>query len=104
MVKDILDGADLNTITAKKVRQQLEGTLKTDLADRRKEIDALVMEIVNEKTQSKDDSDRDESEEEEKPVKKAPSKRRSKKESDSEDAEDDYKPETKKSKGKKGSD
>ncbi|CAG7721956.1 unnamed protein product, partial [Allacma fusca] len=29
--------------------------MKTDLADRRKEIGALVMEIVNEKTQSKDD-------------------------------------------------
>lgn len=31
---EILDDADLTSITAKKVRQQLEAKLKTDLTDR----------------------------------------------------------------------
>lgn len=95
----ILEDADLDTVSAKKVRQQVEEKLKIDLTDRKKEVDDLVMEIVEEK---QDANKSDESEDEAKPTK---GKRRGAKKDDSdEDSEDDYEPQGKKSKGKKGSD
>jgi len=101
-IAEILDDADLNTITAKKVRQQLEAKLKLDLLDRKKEIDELVMEAL-EKKQDGDKSEEEVSEDEGKKPKVSGGKRR--KQSDSE-SEDEFVPE-KKSKGKakkKGSD
>jgi upstream activation factor subunit UAF30 len=90
-IGEILDDADLNTITAKKVRQQLETKLKTDLTDRKKEIDEMVMEVLEQK-QDQGKSDDEASEDE---GKKSGGKRR-KHDSDS---EDEVVPE-KKSKGK----
>jgi len=101
-IAEILDDADLNTITAKKVRQQLEAKLKLDLLDRKKEIDELVMEAL-EKKQDGDKSEEEVSEDEGKKPKVSGGKRR--KQSDSE-SEDEFVPE-KKPKGKakkKGSD
>jgi len=81
-ISEILDDADLNTITAKKVRQQLEAKLKTDLTDRKKEIDGMVMEIL-EKRQEQDKSEEEEESEDE--GKKAAGKRRKRASSGSED-------------------
>jgi len=101
-IAEILDSADLNTITAKKVRQQLEAKLKLDLTDRKKEIDELVMEAL-EKKQEEDKSEEEVSEDEGAKPKVSAGKRR--KGSDSE-SEEEFVPE-KKPKGKakkKGSD
>lgn len=98
-IGEILDDADLTTITAKKVRQQLETKLKTDLTDRKKEIDAMVMEIL-EKKQEQDQDNSGEEEASEDEGKKAGTKRRKRTDSES---EDDYVPE-KKAKGKKAAD
>jgi len=87
-----LDEADLDTITAKKVRIQLETNLKTDLTKQRKEVDSLIMEILDER-QNKSDHE-EESEEEEK--KNKPTKRRSTKKDSGSD--DDSEPEGKKGK------
>merc|ERR1712071_31922 len=48
-IDGILEGADLDTLSSKKVRQQLEEKLNFDLTDRKKEIDELVMEAVENK-------------------------------------------------------
>merc|ERR1712191_27469 len=57
-IDGILEGADLDTLSSKKVRQQLEEKLKFDLADRKKEIDELVMEAVENKPQKDDDAEK----------------------------------------------
>ncbi|KAF5296642.1 hypothetical protein FQR65_LT10182 [Abscondita terminalis] len=59
----ILKNADLASTSAKKVRQQLEEKLDTNLLSRKKEIDTLVMEFVNSKGTPKKKSKKDESEE-----------------------------------------
>jgi len=71
-ISEILETADLNTITAKKVRQQLEEQLDMDLADRKKEIDGMLMEILEEKQGGlkRKGGSSSEDEEEEKPKKK----------------------------------
>ncbi|KAK7871514.1 hypothetical protein R5R35_010230 [Gryllus longicercus] len=73
----ILKDADLTTMSAKKVRQQVEEKLDVDLTDRKKEIDDLVMECLQEKQDGKgkdnskkknskdDDEEEDEEEEDE---------------------------------------
>jgi len=86
-ITEILEEADLNTITAKKVRQQLESKLDCDLTDRKKEIDDMVMEILEEK---QNDAGSDEED-----------KKGSKRKTKGSDEEDDYVP--KKSKGGKKS-
>lgn len=48
-ITGILKDADLTSMSAKKVRQQIEQKLDVDLTDRKKEIDDLVMECVQEK-------------------------------------------------------
>ncbi|XP_042890339.1 upstream activation factor subunit spp27-like isoform X3 [Penaeus japonicus] len=48
----ILKGADLETLSAKKVRQQLEQELGVDLSDRKKEIDAIIMADVEDQVNS----------------------------------------------------
>jgi len=85
LISEILDAADLTSITAKKVRQELEAKLDTDLTNKKKEIDNLVLEILNEKqngSAAKKSEDSDESEEDE-----APKKKRAKKGSDDESDE-----------------
>jgi len=57
-IDGILEGADLDTLSSKKVRQQLEEKLKFDLTDRKKEIDELVMEAVENKPQTDDGADK----------------------------------------------
>jgi len=42
-IQQILKDADLNTLSSKKVRQMLENTFKCDFAERKKEIDDILM-------------------------------------------------------------
>ncbi|XP_011881811.1 PREDICTED: upstream activation factor subunit spp27-like [Vollenhovia emeryi] len=110
-VAAILKDADLRTMTAKKVRQQIEKKLYVDLAERKKEVDDLVMECVQEKhgggkkkkkaarEESEDGEEEEEEgseeEEEEKkpgqqnPAKKTPNKRKKGSSDDEESASDD---------------
>lgn len=88
----LLKGADLSKTSSKKVRQELEKKLDTDLDDRKKEIDTLVMDAIkkakatkkngkgdsddegNDDAEVDEEEDEDEDEEEEevvKPAKKA---------------------------------
>lgn len=66
-----MKGADLADTSAKKVRQQLEEKLDTNLQSRKKEIDDLVMEFVKggkkkgKKNESEEDEEGSEEEEEE---------------------------------------
>jgi len=83
-IQGILKDADLDNTSAKKVRLQLQEKLEVDLADRKKEVDQLVMEVIDEQTQDDDEEGSGEEEEEEeeeeekpkkKPVKKAPKRK-----------------------------
>jgi len=47
-IAGILREADLTTITAKKVREQLQEESGEDMSGRKKEIDGIVMELINE--------------------------------------------------------
>ncbi|XP_034179220.1 upstream activation factor subunit spp27 homolog Non2 isoform X1 [Osmia lignaria lignaria] len=110
----ILKDADLTTMSAKKIRLQIEGKLDIDLTERKKEVDSLVMECLQEKqdgakkkkkkTASEESEDgeeeeeegsEEEEEEEEKkpakrgPVKKAVNKRKKASSDDEESASDD---------------
>ncbi|ODN06441.1 Upstream activation factor subunit spp27 [Orchesella cincta] len=96
-ISEILEDADLTTITAKKVRQQLEAKLKTDLTERKKEIDAMVMEIIDQKNEQEQEGSEEDEPSEDEGKKAGAGKRR--KRADSESA-DEYVPE-KKAKGKK---
>jgi len=98
----ILEDADLDTVSAKKVRQQVEAQLKVDLTDRKKEVDDLVMEIVEEKQEA--NKSEDESDEGEKKSAKAKRGRATKNDDSDGASDDEYEPEGKKSKGKRGSD
>jgi len=82
-IQDILKDADLDNTSAKKVRLQLQEKLDCDLTDRKKEVDELVMEVIDEQTQDDDDEEEEqqeeqeeesESEEERKPKKKVAAK------------------------------
>ena len=46
-IQNILKGADLDKTSCKKVRQQLEEKLGVDLNDRKKEVEELVMEVID---------------------------------------------------------
>ncbi|KAJ3087520.1 hypothetical protein HK102_010888 [Quaeritorhiza haematococci] len=46
-IKEILAAADLETITAKKIRKQLENEFSVDLSEERKAIDGLIMELLD---------------------------------------------------------
>ncbi|KAK3879639.1 hypothetical protein Pcinc_015809 [Petrolisthes cinctipes] len=88
----ILKGADLQQITGKKVRQQVEQRLGVDLSDRRKEVDALIMADVEDQVNSH--SDEEQSEEE---VPKGKDESESEPESEEKGADDDdYEPGAKK--------
>ncbi|XP_037092896.1 upstream activation factor subunit spp27-like [Pollicipes pollicipes] len=90
-----LEDADLNSVSAKKVRQALEKKLDEDLTSRKKEIDELIDEVLNEKDKAsgaEDDDDDEDAEEEEEEKKPAPKKRKAapkKDASDSDEASDD---------------
>jgi len=88
LISEILDAADLTSITAKKVRQELEAKLDTDLTNKKKEIDNLVLEILNEKQNGSGGKKADDSESEED---EAPKKKRAKKSSEDESEEEDKK-------------
>jgi len=95
-IQDILKDADLDNTSAKKVRLQLQEKLDCDLTERKKEVDALVMEVIDEQTQDDEgeedeeddgDEEEDEEEEEEKPRKKAASRKRADSDSEYDDEE-----------------
>jgi len=67
----ILKDADLDNTSAKKVRLELQEKLDCDLTERKKEVDQLVMEVIDEQEEESEE----ESEEEEEAVKK-PEKRK----------------------------
>jgi len=72
-IQEILKDADLDNTSAKKVRLQLQEKLDCDLTDRKKEVDQLVMEVIDEQTQDDDEEGEEEEEsesEEETPPKK----------------------------------
>ncbi|XP_065286038.1 uncharacterized protein Non2 [Dermacentor albipictus] len=46
-ISEMLDGADLDLLSSKKIRQQLEEKYGIDFTDRKKEIDGLVMELIS---------------------------------------------------------
>ncbi|KAK9298381.1 hypothetical protein QLX08_008282 [Tetragonisca angustula] len=90
----ILKDADLTTMSAKKVRLQIEGKLDIDLTERKKEVDTLVMECLQEKQdgakkkkktaseesedgeeEEEEGSEEEEEEEEKKPAKRSPAKK-----------------------------
>ncbi|XP_066964480.1 uncharacterized protein Non2 isoform X10 [Macrobrachium rosenbergii] len=98
LVLEILKGADLDTLSAKKVRQQLEQKLGVDLSSRKKDIDEIIMadveqanshseEEVSETEQKVGDDDDDDYEPGAKKVKKPKAKKR--KASDDEDDSDE---------------
>ncbi|XP_076166804.1 upstream activation factor subunit spp27 homolog Non2 [Ptiloglossa arizonensis] len=90
----ILKDADLTTMSAKKVRLQIEGKLDIDLSERKKEVDTLVMQCLHEKQvgvkkkkntaseeseegeeEEEEGSEEEEEEEEKKPAKRSPAKK-----------------------------
>jgi len=103
MIAEILETADLNSISAKKVRQELEAKLDEDLSEKKKEIDNMVLEILNEKQNGADDDKgskrktKDESESEEE----VPKKKKAKESSDDDGSEEESK-KKKKPAGKRG--
>ncbi|XP_005090201.1 protein TRI1 isoform X1 [Aplysia californica] len=56
-IKGILKGADLDNLSTKKVRKQLEQKFDTDLSERKKEIDKLVMEMINDEEEEEEEKD-----------------------------------------------
>ncbi|KAK7069340.1 hypothetical protein SK128_009513 [Halocaridina rubra] len=58
----ILKGADLDTLSAKKVRKQLENKLGVDLSSRKKEIDEIIMADVEDQVNSHSEEDTSEPE------------------------------------------
>jgi len=93
----ILKDADLETTSAKKVRLQLQEKLDCDFTERKKEVDQLVMEVINEQEAESEEESEEEEEVVEKPKKKAAPKR--KKKGSDDDSDDDFKPKKKKKAG-----
>ncbi|XP_059176312.1 uncharacterized protein LOC131955988 [Physella acuta] len=56
-IKHILSGADLDSLSAKKVRKSLEEEFETDFSSRKKEIDKLVMKMKEEDDNEEDGKD-----------------------------------------------
>jgi len=73
-IQEILKDADLDNTSAKKVRLQLQEKLDCDLTERKKEVDQLVMEVIDEQTQ--DDDEEGEEEEESESEEEAPPKKK----------------------------
>ncbi|XP_071792737.1 uncharacterized protein [Asterias amurensis] len=51
-IKEIVRGSDLAKLSSKKIREQLEEEFKTDLSNRKKEIDDIVMALIVSESQS----------------------------------------------------
>ncbi|XP_053406874.1 uncharacterized protein LOC123546569 [Mercenaria mercenaria] len=64
-IKDILKDADLSTLSAKKVRLELQEAFDIDLSDRKKEIDKMTMTLIMEMEEQKKKEEKEDSEEEE---------------------------------------
>jgi len=64
-IQAILKDADLDNTSAKKVRLELQEKLDVDLTERKKEVDQLVMEVIDEQTQEEDGEDEDDEDEDE---------------------------------------
>ncbi|XP_067657066.1 uncharacterized protein [Haliotis asinina] len=60
-IKNILKDADLDSLSAKKVRRKLEETFGIDLTQRKQEIDELTMKMITE-GQEEEESDKEEEE------------------------------------------
>ncbi|EDW69695.1 uncharacterized protein Non2 [Drosophila virilis] len=58
-IQSVLKDADLSTISAKRVREQVESKLNCSLLSRKKEFDKIVMEVINEQQEEEDDDDED---------------------------------------------
>ncbi|EDX08979.1 GD13706 [Drosophila simulans] len=56
-IQAVLKDADLATISAKRVREQVEGKLNCSLLSRKKEFDKIVMEVINEQQDEEDEDD-----------------------------------------------
>ncbi|XP_030372670.1 upstream activation factor subunit spp27 [Scaptodrosophila lebanonensis] len=56
-IQAVLKDADLATISAKRVREQVESKLNCSLLSRKKQFDAIVMEVINEQQQDDDEDD-----------------------------------------------
>lgn len=106
-IATILKDANLEETAAKKVRLQLEASLKCDLSARKKEVDDLVMEYVNAQDESGEEDEEDDEEEEESPKKNSKKPAAKKKAASEDDEEEDEEEEEdseddKKKKGKRG--
>ncbi|XP_033756429.1 upstream activation factor subunit spp27-like [Pecten maximus] len=64
-VKEMLKGADLSTLSAKKIRLKLQEKFDTDLSERKKEVDAIVMELLDEEEAEEDGKNNGKEEEKE---------------------------------------
>jgi len=60
-IGDILDGVNLSELSVKKVRKALEEKYGEDMSERKKTIDSIVMQLVEEKSKAANDSKSDES-------------------------------------------
>ncbi|XP_028390909.1 upstream activation factor subunit spp27-like [Dendronephthya gigantea] len=93
-IAEIIDNGDLATLTSKKIRQILEKKHNTTLSHRKKQIDDIVMQLVDEKSDNSDEESgsksdagkkEESSEKESKSPVKSERKRKVKDESDSDD-------------------
>ncbi|GAB1604025.1 hypothetical protein Ahia01_000683800 [Argonauta hians] len=62
-IREILKGADLSSLSAKKVRRKLEEKFGADLTDRKKEIDKILMDLISEDDKDSDEESNQEEEE-----------------------------------------
>jgi len=100
-ISAILKGADLEALSAKKVRKQLEEQLGVDLSDRKKEIDEIIMADVEDQVNSH--SEEEEASEEEVVKGKDESESEPEAEQDKDAGDDDYEPGAKKARKPKAS-
>lgn len=70
LISDILKDADLENMTSKKVRLQLESDFDCKLVSRKKEIDKMVVDYINSKDKDEEEDDEDDEPEPSPPKKK----------------------------------
>ncbi|ESO86554.1 hypothetical protein LOTGIDRAFT_235351 [Lottia gigantea] len=58
-IKDILKDADLDSLSAKKVRKMLESKFDADFTDRKQEIDKMVMDQISESQNTEEEDEED---------------------------------------------
>lgn len=63
-IKDILKGADLSSLSSKKVRRKLEEKFGADLTDRKKEIDKILMQLISGEDDEQSDTGSEDGQEE----------------------------------------